>query len=180
MMHAASIHRGSVLGIQTAIVTVLSVMAVESVAAQDVPLAPRIRSDNARITGAIAHGTERSSTFRHLVDTIDASDGLVYVLEGECGHSVNACLLMSITAAGRFRILKIRVALRKAPGCELVEVIGHELQHAVEVLREPRIRNDSQIYHFFGGIGPTGLGRFETAAAINAGLDVAREACRGR
>jgi len=177
MMHAASTHRRSVLGIQTAIVTVLSLTAVESVAAQDVPGAPRIRSDSTRITGAIAHGNERSGTFRHLVDSIEASDGLVYVIEGECGHGVNACLLLSITTAGPFRVLRIRVALRKTPGCQLVEVIGHELQHAVEVLLEPRIRTNQQMYHFFGGIGPTGLGRFETAAAINAGLDVAHEAC---
>ena len=180
MMHAASTHRCSVLESPDRDRRRFSIMAVESVAAQDVPRAPRIRSDNARITGAISHGTERSGTFRHLVDSVEASDGLVYVIDGECGHSVNACLLLSITTAGQFRVLRIRVALRKTPGCELVEVIGHELQHAVEVLREPRIRNNSQMYHFFGGIGPTGLGRFETAAAINAGLDVAREACRGR
>jgi hypothetical protein len=180
MVHAASTRRRLVLRIRTALVTVLSVVAVESVAAQDVPALQRIRSENPRITEAIADGTARSVTFRRLVDIIDASDGLVYVMDGDCGHGVNACVLLSITIAGPFRVLRILVAPRKAPGCELVETIGHELQHAVEVLRELRIRNNSQMHHFFGGVGPTGFGRFETAAAINAGLDVAHEACQGR
>jgi hypothetical protein len=179
MTHAATRH-ARVLGIYAALVTVLSVVAVESVAAQNVPALVRLRSHSARITAAISEGTERSATFRRLVGTIDASDGLVYVEEGECGHSVSACLLLSVTIAGPSRVLHIRVNLRKAPGCELVEVIGHELQHAVEVLRERRIRSTSQIYHFFDGIGPTGVGRFETADAMDVGLDVAHEACRGR
>ena len=105
----------------------------------------------------------------------------MFVEEGRCGHSgVRACLLLSVTVAGPHRLLRILVDPRKAPGCELVEAIGHELQHAVEVLRERRIRSDLQIYNFFDTLGRAVSGRFETDEAIDAGFAVAREACRGR
>jgi len=162
------------------LVAVLCVVAAESVVAQDQYTVVRIRSHSARIKGAIAEGTARSATFRRLVEMIDAGDVLVYVDEGGCRHSVPACLLLSVTIAGSYRVLQIRVNLRKAPGCTLVELIGHEFHHVVEVLNEPRVRTGSQLYHLFEGIGQTGLGWFETAEASNVGLDVAREACHGR
>ena len=161
------------------LVAALCVVAAESMVAQDPYTVVRIRSHSARIKGAIAEGTARSATFRRLVEVIDAGDVLVYADEGECKHEVPACLLLSVTIAGSYRVLQIRVNLRKAPGCKLVESIGHELHHVVEVLSERRIRTGSQLYHFFEGIGQTGLGRFETAEALNVGLDVAHEACRG-
>jgi hypothetical protein len=92
---------------------------------------------------------------------------------------VRACLLLSVTVVGPNRLLRILVDLRKAPGCELVEAIGHELQHAVEVLHERRIKSDLQIHNFFDMLGRTRSERFETAKAMEAGLAVSREACRG-
>jgi hypothetical protein len=180
MTHAAATHSGSALCRCVAILAALSLAPADAKAAQEAQVFPRVRTDSAIIGTAIAEGTDRSETFRRLVNEIGASDGLVYVEEGECGHSVNACLLMLVTIAGPSRVLHIRANPRKAPDCELVELIGHELRHAVEALREPRVQSSSQIYHFFSRIGPTGLGRFETAEAVNAGLDVAHEACRKR
>ena len=82
------------------LVAVLCVVAAESMVAQDQYTVVRIRSHSARIKGAIAEGTARSATFRRLVEMIDAGDVLVYVDEGECRHSVAACLLLSVTIAG--------------------------------------------------------------------------------
>ena len=180
MAHAAATPSFSVLCRCVVTVAVLGlVVLADAVTAQEAPLLSRVRTESARIGTAIAEGSDRSATFRRLVAEIDASDGLVYVAEGECGHSVSACLLMSVTIAGPSRVLHIRVDPRKAPGCQLVELIGHELQHAVEALREPSVRSNSQILLFFDRIGRTGSGRFETADALDAGFNVAREACRG-
>ena len=88
-------------------------------------------------------------------------------------------MLLSVTFVGPNRLLRILVDLRKAPGCELVEAIGHELQHAVEVLHERRIKSDLQIHNFFDMLGRTRSERFETDKAMEAGLAVSREACRG-
>jgi hypothetical protein len=56
-------------------------------------------------------------------------------------------------------------------------MIGHELQHAIEVLGNPRVRTALQVYNFFDVVGRTGSGRFETEAAMRAGLAIAEEGC---
>jgi hypothetical protein len=135
---------------------------------------PRVRSDDRAIAELIRSGITRSKTFAQLAATIDRTDGLVYVEEGHCGHSVHACLVLSVTVAGPYRILHIRID-PIGPKTDIICSIGHELQHAVEVLREPSIRSNSGIFSFFQQEGPTASERFETPAAVHAGLDVCRE-----
>ena len=139
---------------------------------------PRVRSHDPRIVDAIARGTAASPTLRRLVDTIDATDGIVYVDDGKCGYIVRACLLPLVQVAGPNRLLRIQVNLREVRGCELVEVIGHELQHATEILADPRIRTDIQAYNFFAvtRLRPDS-GRFETRAARQIAVVISREAC---
>jgi hypothetical protein len=138
---------------------------------------PRVRSENPLLTDAIAHGVEQSATFRRLIEAINATDGLVFVLEGKCGQGVRACLHMSLEISGPNRLLRILVDPRRASGCELVASIGHELQHALEALSNPRIRTTPGLSSFFHQIGPEGPRRFETTAATQVGLAVAREVC---
>jgi hypothetical protein len=133
---------------------------------------PRVRpNDSPSIAGLLDEGTNRSATFRRLVETIDATDGIVYVQEGRCGHHVRACLALSVQLAGPNRILRIVVDMRRDHD-ELIAAIGHELQHAVETLSDPHVRNDATIFSLFDRIGPTDRGRFETQAAIRAGTAV--------
>jgi hypothetical protein len=56
----------------------------------------------------------------------------------------------------------------------LMASIGHELQHAVEVLSDPAVTDSHSMFFFYKRLsGDTG--RFETRAAIDAGLDVLAE-----
>ena len=162
------------LGAHAALAAALSAVAVQPVEAQ---AGLRVRSHSAPIVAAIARGRGASPTFRRLVETIDASDGLVFVDEGRCAGGVRACLLPLVTVAGPSRVLRILVNLRKAHGCEMVEMIGHELQHAIEVLTHPGIKSDVQVYNFFYLVGRTSAVRFETEAAVEAGLAISREGC---
>lgn len=95
-------------------------------------------------------------TLRGLVQVIDASDGIVYVESGECGHGVRACLV-GVTAAGEDRILWIKVDTGKE-GWDLMGSIGHELRHAVEVLGNPKVTSNAAMYFFYetmrAGAGP--------------------------
>jgi hypothetical protein len=137
---------------------------------------PRVRSENPFIAAAIASATERSVTFEQLLMTIQGTDGLVYVEKGPCGHGVQACLSLSIKVAGPFRLLRIRVDPRRS-GCALMTSIGHELQHAIEVLSDPHVTDIHSMYWFFERQGSSGLGRFETEAAIHVGLQIGKETC---
>ncbi len=55
------------------------------------PSGSHVRSSSAAILTLIEQATERSTTFRQLIATIDASESIVYVQEGRCGHGVRAC-----------------------------------------------------------------------------------------
>jgi hypothetical protein len=147
--------------------------------AQAAATIPRVRSESPPIVAAVALGAERSTAFRRLMEAIGATDGLVYVEHGECGRGVLACLHLSVVVSGPHRILRIVVSPRIARGCELTGSIGHELQHALEALSNPRVRSGAELFSFFHRIGPTESGTFETRAAVRMGLLVAKEACGG-
>ena len=122
----------------------------------------------------IQEATERSATFRALVETINASDGIVYVNQGDCGHGVRACLA-TVVAAGPNRILRIQVDTRKADW-DLMGSIGHELRHAVEVLGDPTVTSNATMYFFYSRTGRRDASNsFETKAAVEAGRAVRSE-----
>ena len=152
-------------------------LTIHGTPAQQQPAIPRVRAESPLLSAAIVQGAERSTTFRRLIEAIDATDGLVYVLEGRCGQGLRACLHMSLELSGKNRLLRILVNPRRAPGCELLGSIGHELQHALEVLSNPNVRTSFGMSSFFHQIGPEGPRRFETPEAIYVGLAVAKEAC---
>ena len=60
-------------------------------------------------------------------------------------------------------------------GPEAMRSIGHELQHAVEVLSNPTVRSLGQMYQLYDRICNQCGGRFETDAAILAGEAVRDE-----
>ena len=88
--------------------------------AQQAPRVPRVRSENPWLAAAIGRGVDQSPMFRRLIEAIDTTDGLVYILEGKCGEGVRACLHMSLELAGPYSLLRILVNPRLAPGCELI------------------------------------------------------------
>jgi hypothetical protein len=142
----------------------------------DQPALPRLRSSNPSIAALIARATEQSATFRGLIEAINASDGIVYVEAGECGHYVTACLV-TVTAAGSYRVLWIKVDTRKAD-CALTASIGHELQHVVEILSDSNVRSGVEMFLYCLRMGRRGSGvnlGFETTAALDAGTAVRSE-----
>ena len=58
-----------------------------------------MRSSDSQIVEVITRATAQSQTFREMVETVNASDALVYVEQGICGHGVRACFT-DVTRAG--------------------------------------------------------------------------------
>lgn len=140
---------------------------------QSVPI-PRVRSGNPAVAALIEQGLARSRTFRNLVMAVANTDGIVYVEEGKCGRGAHACLVLSVTVAGPYRLLRIHLESGRPPRTRIA-AIGHELHHALEVLNEPTVRSDPAMFHFFLRVAPTAGERFETLGAIQAELDVYAE-----
>ncbi len=140
----------------------------------------RVRARHPALQELIARAEVQSPTFHRMVHTINASDGIVYIDPGTCRRGVRACLV-SVTSAGGHRFLFVRVDMGKADHA-LMASIGHELQHAVEVLGTAGVRDYSSMYFFYsihsdrsGGRSFSAFSAFETAAAIEAGDAVADE-----
>jgi len=131
----------------------------------------RVRAGHQELRALMTRASEQSLTFRRMVETINASDGIVYVVPGLCGHGVAACLT-NVTTAGDKRILWMRVDTRKHE-IDLMASIGHELRHAIEVLGDPTITTNAAMHLFYVREGVVrSSGAFETAAAVEAGRAV--------
>jgi hypothetical protein len=139
-----------------------------------VQAAPRVRATSPAITAAIQLLMDRSPTFQLLVTTINSTDGIVYVHQGTCPHKVRACLLLWVTQAGPNRILHIKVDGRKTEN-DLPVAIGHELQHAIEVLSERRVIDSHTARLFYEREFPTDKDFHETQAAIQTELDIVKD-----
>lgn len=151
--------------------------AESGLSAANAAVSSRVRTETPAIATLIQTATERSTTFRGLVETINASDGIVYVTAGECGHGVRACLA-AVIAAGPNRILRVYVDTRKADW-DLMGSIGHELRHAVEVLAEPTVTSNATMHLFYARTALRGTASsFEIKAAVQTGNTVRDEVRR--
>ncbi|HKF68596.1 MAG TPA: hypothetical protein VKB36_18740 [Vicinamibacterales bacterium] len=147
----------------------------------------RVRATSAAIANEVAHARQWSPTFRALIDAINATDGLVYIEEGECRGHVRACLVHAVTVAGPHRLLHIKIDPRRNNfdtrdvDPDVVGLLGHELQHAAEVLRDPHLRTNADIANFYMREGTFSTGTvIETLEAERAGVVIADEVRRAR
>jgi len=127
----------------------------------------------------IQTGMAQSATFRRLVHRIEASDVIVYVqLEPGLPTGVGG-VLEFMAAGGDVRFLRISLG-RQFQRPILVALLGHELQHAVEVAEAPGVRSATQLEALYRSIGhPVGRHRYDSVAARFAGQTV-RDELTGR
>ena len=144
--------------------------------AQDLKIFMRVRSVGGTLASIVTEATVRSATFRQLAHAISQTDGIVYLEDGDCGHGVRACLA-TVTTAGANRIVRVRVDANTTDW-NLMGSIGHELQHAVEVLSSRSVSNTKALYLFYQRNAIRTGSVFETAAAVRAGNDVRNEVRR--
>jgi len=109
----------------------------------------------------------RSATIRRLVAVLETSDVLVYVVLQFEIPSGSGDLHLMPTVAGTRRAL-IRIDVRQTIP-ERFKLLGHELQHAVEVASAPDVRDQAGMRRLFSRIGVLTPIGFETDAAVHAG-----------
>jgi hypothetical protein len=152
--------------------------------AAETPLgAPRhIRTTDQRLLRLVDEGTRVSGTFRGLVHRLAGSDVIVYL---ECDGRVTPAggRLTWISAAGGYRYVRVRVTRLNSPG-QQIAIIGHELQHAVEIAAAPAIVDAASLAREYQRIGfvnarTAGGVAFDTEAAVRTGYQVLRELVSG-
>ena len=136
----------------------------------------RVRAEDPALSALIRQAIDHSATFRSLVEAIQATDGIVYVIRGRCrNYDVRACLLLWMAVAGPNRMLRVVVDGSRRTDIETMALLGHELRHALEVLAEPSVRTGAGMFQLYRRNGAVQRETFETEEAIVAGNAVYRE-----
>ena len=112
-------------------------------------VAHHVRSTDPRVQEWLRIGAAESQTFRSLLNLLGESDLIVHVQAvdrlGTAGQTY------FVTATGTARYVRIEVMFRGNVN-EMVALIGHELQHAVEIAEERRIRDRQTLALFYKGM----------------------------
>jgi hypothetical protein len=158
-------------------VSVCLAICASSALAQTPGSNPHVRAFDHVLRGLIDEGVDRSITFRSLVTQIDRTDGIVYVQNGSCSvGAAMACLAMTVREAGNTRYLTIHVPQRRHRRDDHIALIGHELQHASEMLAARWVRNSADARSLFLRIGwAESVRSFETAEAQRIGGVIRQE-----
>jgi hypothetical protein len=164
------------------IVLVLFVLTISSRALTAETIAearrPHIRTTDQRLLRLVRDGVRTSETFRRLVDRLNRSDVVVYL---DCAGGTAAAdgRLTFVSAVGGYRYVHVRMA--RLPSADVqIALIGHELQHAVEIADAPDIVDSHSLareYQRIGFLSPrlTPGVSFDSDAAVEAGNRILRE-----
>lgn len=125
--------------------------------AQAADEAPNLRFTRVKGVGnemrqLIREADARSPTVRALVDEIGRSNAIVLVEFGFChGGRVRSCV-MHVAGDQRQRHIRVMVSTRTTND-RLLATIAHELQHAVEIVREPDVTDAKRALALYRRIG---------------------------
>ena len=138
----------------------------------------RIRPQDARLANLLRQGAARSTTFKALVDRIEASNVIVYIALNPLMKSNLSGMLTWMTRAGNYRYVRASISVDLTAD-QTIATLAHELQHAVEVIEDESVKDEASLVALYKRIGrQSGTSapmRWETVAAQEAGVKVRRE-----
>jgi hypothetical protein len=138
----------------------------------------RLRPQDSRLSDLLRQGASRSTTFKTLVDRIEASNVIVYVALNPLMKSSLSGMLTWMTRSGDYRYLRASISTDLSPD-QMIATLAHELQHAVEVIEDESVIDEATLIALYRRIGQQSGGnapmRWETAAAQQTGFKVRRE-----
>lgn len=137
----------------------------------------------------LVKAVDQSAVVRCLVEDLERSDVFVYV-KGEMslidgapkgGQQAAAAHLVFGVAAGGIRYLHVTVDTWLAGGWDAVPLLGHELQHALEVAAAPEVRDQRSFETLYSRIGwQSGTQTYETDRARATGRRIQNELLMAR
>ena len=140
-------------------------------------VARHVRTTDRRLARLLHQGRRESARFRTLLARLVRSDVIVYL---QClGYVKVGGRLTFVGTGGGYRYVLVRLG-RVTSRNQQIALIGHELQHAVEIADAPEIVDAESLasqYRRFGHVSQATLTStdFDTGAAIEAGYQVLRE-----
>lgn len=136
----------------------------------------RVRVTDARLRSLLAEGLNRSRTFEALVTALNRSDVIVYIESVMVLPKGTMGRLAMMPPAGGFRYLRVQIRAELSRR-EAIALIGHELQHAMEIAMATDVRDASSMIRLYERIGHASAGEhsYDTEAAQDTGRIVRRE-----
>src|SRR5215204_4457864 len=138
----------------------------------------RLRPQDARLTNLLRQGAARSTTFKALVDRIEASNVIVYVAINPLMKSNLSGMLTWMTRSGDYRYVRASISTDLTSD-QMIATLAHELQHAVEVIEDEKVTDEASLIALYRRIGrqngSSAPARWETVAAQETGFKVRRE-----
>lgn len=137
---------------------------------------PHVRGASPRMSQLLDHAIRKSPTFAALVKAIDATDVIVHVEEVRSLPAGVDGRLAFVHATAGVRYLRAQVEMGRGT-VDTMSVVGHELQHALEVAMHPKVRDEATFGALYMRIGdrPIRPDGFDTPAAREAGRRVRNE-----
>jgi hypothetical protein len=137
------------------------------------PPFPRVRPMSEDARALVDDAARRSPTIARLLRIIDRSDAVVYI---DLRFDVRGEGVTTLFAASPYcRFIRVTIA-KPVTGYRRIEMLGHELQHAVEIIQAPGVRDSAGMRRLFNKIGwLLGDLTFESNAAIDTEREVRRE-----
>jgi hypothetical protein len=168
----------------TIAIVMLSLLTMQAPQPAAIVPPPHVRPQSTRSEEVLADAIKRSPTVAALVKTIERSPILVFI---ELVYDREDLGRTRIMTANEFaRLLHVQLN-GKLSADRLVEVLAHELQHAVEILGAPEIRDEDSLARAYTRLGfEVDRGHFETDAArltelqVHTELQLERMARRGK
>src|SRR5262252_11222481 len=147
----------------TIVIVALSLLTMPSPRPAAIVPPPHVRPQNVRSQEILDDAVRRSPTVASLVRTIERSAIIVFI---ELAYDRQDLGRTTMLASNQFaRLLHIQLNGKLSPD-RLIEVLGHELQHATEIARAPEIRDDDSLARVYTQLGfEINRGHFETDAA---------------
>jgi hypothetical protein len=142
----------------------------------------RVRGNDPEVRRLIRDATARSKTMLALVEEIQQSNAIVFVGYGQCAKGQICSCVTGVEGDEHHRAIRIVVDSRTT-GYGLMATIARELQHAVEIVREPSAVDGATTMALYRriGTGQCRLGlseRCETELALTAERAVLEELYR--
>lgn len=110
----------------------------------------RVRGMNGYARWLIDNGAAYSVTVSALMRTLSRTDVVVYVRIAPIGSGTASTVILN--ARGPIRYLLVTIDINHQPD-ELVMMLAHELQHAVEIAGAPEVRDDAGLVALYQRIG---------------------------
>jgi hypothetical protein len=116
------------------------------------PALTRVKPAGPEMRRLILEGHARSAAFRALVDEIQRSNAIVVVQIGLCANGRIRSCVSNVDADVNGRYIRIKLNT-KATDDRLIATIAHELQHAVEIVRDPETVDATTTLSLYRRIG---------------------------